>query len=213
MPKIETALINEVTGDNLKELALDGAEIALDSFLNEEVLKEIPFFSILYKGFKVAFGIREGIFAKKIFKFLTELKDIPQEKRKEFIKKLEANHEYQHKVGEKLLIIIEQLDDIDKPTIIGKLLKAAINENITYEEFLRLSSIIQKAFLPDLLKLKNRKGINSITQEHFNSLGIMSLKLERDEITLRFSSDKELLPIMKYELNRLGDKLIEFGLK
>lgn len=64
-PSLEVSLINEVTGDNLKELMIEGAEIAFDHFLEEGVLKEVPFFGALYKGGKAVFGLRESIFAKR----------------------------------------------------------------------------------------------------------------------------------------------------
>jgi hypothetical protein len=222
-PNLEIALINEVAGDNLKDLLAEGAELSIDHFLEEGVLKEIPFFGSLYKGYKTAFGIRESIFAKKIFKFLTELSDIPQEKREAFVNKLESNHEYRHKVGEKLLVLIEQLDDIEKPQIIGRLLKASINEKITYEEFLRLASIVDKGFLPDLMKLKDHprsKGISQIVKEHFATIGIMSIEIKdklRDQAIYRMASlgggDKKASPKIKYEINSLGRKLIEHGIK
>ncbi|MCX6351316.1 MAG: hypothetical protein NTX03_05585 [Bacteroidetes bacterium] len=218
---LEVSLINEVTGDNLKELLVEGAEITIDHFLEESVLKEIPFFGTLYKATKAAFGLRESIFAKKVFKFLIELKDIPKEKREEFINNLEENKEYRQKVGEKLIILIEQLDDIEKPQIIGKLLMAAINEDITYEGFLRLSSIVQKAFLPDLKKLKTHpyiKGVNRLIEEHFVSIGVYSMKLEEDQINNNFiyfhkeNEQNNSPPLVKYELNILGKNLIKYGL-
>ena len=71
---IELSLINEVVGDNLKDMIIDSAEIALDNFLEDGVLKEIPFFGSLYKGIKAIIGIKENIFAKKIYKFLIEIR-------------------------------------------------------------------------------------------------------------------------------------------
>jgi hypothetical protein len=97
---LEIAIINEVTGDSLKDIAVDGAELSIDYFLADGVLKEIPFFGTLYKTFKATMSIRESLFAKKVFKFLVEIKDLPKEKKEMFIKKLEEQHQYRRKVGE-----------------------------------------------------------------------------------------------------------------
>ena len=224
---LENSLIDEVTGDNLSELLIEGAEITLEYFMEEGVLKEIPFFGTLYKGAKAVLGIHERIFAKKVFSFLVELKDIPTKKRKDFINKLEMDNEFRQNVGEKLIVLLEQLDDIEKPIIIGKLFKAAINESISYEDFLRLSAIVEKAFLPDLIKLKSYpsiRGINKVIEEQFVAIGIYSMKLLNNErgrslasrFTLGGSNINEQLkipPILKFELNNLGKSLIEYGLK
>jgi len=220
---LDISLVNSITSDNLKDITIEGAEIALDLFLEEGVLKQIPFFGTFYKGFKATMGIRESIFAKKVFKFLSELKDIPKEKRVEFVNKLDCDDNYQTKVGEKLIILIEQLDDIEKPKIIGRLLKSSINEEIEYETFLRLSSVVQKSFLPDLLKLKpngSTTRFSQLTKEHFAMLGLMSIKIEentRDKeiinaARLGGSGDINIPPILIYELNELAGKLIKYGL-
>ena len=41
---IETALINEVASDNLKDIFIEGAEVSLDQFLADGVLKRDPIF-------------------------------------------------------------------------------------------------------------------------------------------------------------------------
>lgn len=217
---LEIALVNEITSDNLKEILFEGAEITLDNFLEDGVLKEIPFFGSLYKGFKAAIGIRETIFAKKVFRFLNKIKEIPVEERKIFIEKLESKKEFRQKVGEKLIFLIERLDDIEKPEIIGRLFNAAIKEKITYDEFLRLSLIVDKAYLPDLSILKrtiiNPRDYNQITKEHFASIGIMSIEYKEKSLNRVLSnpnSTSEKLLEIKYELNNLAKKLIAFGLK
>lgn len=216
---IELSLINEVVGDNLKDMIIDSAEIALDNFLEEGVLKEIPFFGSFYTGAKVLMGIRENIFAKKVYKFLIEIKDIPQSERENFINKLEENNEFRQKVGEKLIVLIEQLDDLEKPTIIGKLFKANIEGNLSYYEFLKLSSVIQKSFLPDIQKLKKQRGyiyISKEEEEQFVSLGIYSMKVEIDNTRARAAAEQLSLSNISfktnYAKNYLGQKLIDFGL-
>jgi len=216
---LEIALVNEITSDNLKDILIEGAEITLDNFLEEGIIKEIPFFGTLYKGFKAAIGIRETIFAKKVFSFLNQIKEIPLEERKVFIEKLESKKEFRQKVGEKLIFLIERLDDLEKPEIIGRLFKATIKEKITYDEFLRLSLIVDKAFMPDLLILKrtitNQLAYNQITKEHFATIGIMSIEYKEkplNRVLLNFESNSDKLLEIKYQLNDLGKKLIKYGL-
>ncbi len=217
-PGIEVSLIDEVTGDNIKDITVDVLETSLDHFLEEDVIKEIPVFGTLYKAGKVVSGIRESIFAKKILKFLFEINKIPQEERIRFINKLEAEKKFRNKVGEKLIVIIEQLDDLDKPEIIGRLFKAAIKEQITYDDFLRLSSVVQKAYVPDLINLRDGRS-ELLPNEQFSSLGIFNWKLEKDPgaitsvpNTMGSIKFEPALPLIEYNINELGQKLINYGL-
>lgn len=215
---IELSLINEVIGDDLKDLLIESAEIALDSFLEDSILKEIPFFGSLFKTGKIIIGIRENIFAKKIYKFLIEIKDISQSERIKFINELEENNEFRQKVGEKIIILIDQLDDMEKATIIGKLFKANIEGNLNYYEFLKLSSIIQKSFLEDIKKLNSNDvyvHINNEDCEQYTNLGIYSRKVEKDATRARAAAEQLNLSYLSfkfsYNINYLGEKLIKYG--
>lgn len=221
---IEIALINEGTSDNLKEIVIEGAEISLDHFLKEGVLKEIPFFGTLYKGLNAAFGIREAIFAKKVYKFLTQVKDIPLKEREDFIKKLEEKYGYKQQVGEKLIVLLEKLDDLNKPEIIGRLFKSTIQSNLSYNEFLRLSAIVAAAYLPDLERIKEypkTQGLNDIIKEQLANIGIMTIQLKEDRrdkgildrTSLGGTNRTPLPPKVEYKLNILGRLLVEYGLK
>lgn len=44
---------------------------------------------------------------------------MPQDEREKFIKDLKESKEYRRQVGEKLIMIIDSLDDMQKPEIIG----------------------------------------------------------------------------------------------
>ena len=220
MKKLDIALVDEMTSEKLQEMTSDGMEIALDSFLSDGIIKDIPFFGTLYKSSKAAIGIKDAIFAKMVYKFLFELKDIPPEKRKSFIEKLQTKEGYDKKVGETLIVILDKLDDLDKPTLIGRLLKYTIEEQISFEDFLRISAVIQKAFLPDLLFLKKNSFIdyyNPVVREQFMTLGLVRLELEFDtrESTIRkmsrlTDSPTKVSQKLKFELNNLGEKIRKF---
>jgi hypothetical protein len=155
-----------------------------------------------------------------VYKFLFQLKDIPSQRRQEFIKKIESEPRYEKKVGETLIVLIDKLDDLDKPVLIGKLLKYVIEEKHDFDDFLRISTVIQKAFLPDLLSLKkpfSAEYCNPMIREHLITLGLVSLGLDFDtrESTLRKmskigSSEIKVSQKLKFELNGLGEKVEKF---
>lgn len=228
---LEKDLLNSVTSEKLSEIAVDGAELAIDSILHEGLLKDIPIVGTIYKIGRASIGVREAIFTKKVLKFLQELKDIPLAEREEFLRKLEENAKYSNRVGEKLLVLIERLDDIDKSSVIGRLFKAAVAEKIDYETFLKLSSIVDKAFLPDLLKLRGEttdqwgirhtsRRLHRDVQEHFYTIGIMSIEVKDDTQTKHIRSmafiggkkQEGFVPAIEFQFNNLGHKLIQYGI-
>lgn len=213
---IEQSFLDTIKNDNLKDLATDYSELAFDSFLNDGLLKDIPFFGTLYKGFKGFLGVRDALFATKVYKFLTQIKDIPLDERKKFIEDIESEETEKIKVGQALLLILDKLDDLNKPKIIGNLFKATIKEQITYDVFLRLSSIVQRAFLSDLIKLNNSNFYSEVTKDHFYSIGLMRAKIKEDYSRARASfggpgQDKPDL-LINYELTDLACTLYKYGL-
>ena len=199
--KLNIGFIDSITAENLTSLGIDGAEIILDSVLETGILKDIPIFGIIYKSAKTLKNIENIFFMKKIYNFLFEIKSISTEKRKEFILELEESIGYNQKAGETLITLLARLDHVSKPSILGKLMKAKMEENISIEIFLRLSYIIEKAFIYDL------NNINRIIQN--NNRNVIALENLATLNLLR----KSLLSsgAYSYELTSLGEILIEFG--
>ena len=82
---IEIKLIDEISKDNILKISEGISEVALDSLIEDGILKDFPGISFITGTIKTTLHIREKIFAKKILTFLSSLKDIPNEKRQLFI--------------------------------------------------------------------------------------------------------------------------------
>ena len=140
---------------DLQNVTTSLSEVALDSLMEDGVLKDIPVIGTIVGAGKVALGIRERLFLKKIIYFISELKIIPTTKRLGMIEKIDSSQKYRIKVGEKLLFIIEKCDDYEKSQIIARLFSAFIEEIITYDEFLRSASVVERIITEDLMKFVN----------------------------------------------------------
>jgi hypothetical protein len=151
--KIGKSLFSSVSAD-LTSVTKDVAEAALDSITKGEFLKNVPILNTVHSLVKAGFDIREHLFINKVLKFLFELKDIPLHKRQDFVYQLEEG-EFQKNAGEKVIAILDKLDDSDKASYVGKLFRATINGKLDFDDFLRLSYIINYAFLEDLRLLKS----------------------------------------------------------
>jgi len=177
MKEIEDSITETISKSDLTNLSADYGEVLIDSFLKDGFLKEIPIIGTVLGLGKLGFAINDYIFLKKMLGFLSNIKQVPKEKREKMIQKIESSENYQKNVGQTLLLIINKHDDFEKPKVIGKIFSAFLNEEIDYEMFLRLSNSIDRIFLPDLQVFINAYNGGILPYEiqgQFASVGLMS---------------------------------------
>jgi hypothetical protein len=217
MEKNPLNIFDTIKTDNISGISTDLIEAGIDQFIENDLLKDIPFFGIGYKTYRLTQNISEYFFTKKVLNFLFQLKDISTEKRVGFLSELEKKEGFTE-AGEKILITLNRLEDSDKAIIIGKLFKATINEKIEIRNFIRLMRMVDKAYLEDLNLIKfddNLYHINDETKFSLHQAGFLNqtIKDNRDFEKRIFestgSSDFEP-PTFEYELNIYGRILIEF---
>lgn len=203
MKEIEEAIEKTIETSDLENINVNLAEVAIDSVLEDGVLKDLPIVSIVVGLSKFGFRLRETIFLKKVLKFLSPLKYTSKVERQKFLKKIEESETYNKKVGEALIMILDKLTDLDKPKIIGKLFVASIKEEIDYQTFLQLSYLVENLFLPDIEYLRELNLGNDIEltkREELYRFGLMKRpafgKIQVDSAN-------------EYEINDYGKKLLE----
>jgi uncharacterized protein (DUF697 family) len=139
-----------IKNTDLHSVTSNLAEVALDSVLNDGLLKDIPIIGSILGAGKTVVAIKEQLFLKKLICFLSETAEVAAEQRQKVITHIEQDEKYNIKVGEKLLFIIERCDDYEKATFVSKLFNAFLKETITYSEFLRCTSILERLYIEDL---------------------------------------------------------------
>jgi hypothetical protein len=171
MNKLSDTLTETIKDDNFQDVMVDLGETAVDSVLNEGVLKDIPILGSVFGLAKTTMSIQDKLFTKKILTFLIQLKNTEVESRKKQIEKIGTNPKYKTKVGEKLLYIIEKCEDTEKAAYIGKLFQCYIEEKLDYEDFLRASKCIELTFLYDLKRFIKEKWNNMEMEEAGDLVG------------------------------------------
>ncbi|MEW5844114.1 MAG: hypothetical protein AB1775_12710 [Bacteroidota bacterium] len=134
----------------LEGISEEVLELPLDSILKDESLKDIPIIGYMFKASHLIITIRDRLFLQKVLKFLKELKTIDANRRNNFSKRITTDLKFRNKLTSNLLLLIERQENIDKASILGKVFRAYINEDVDYKMFMRLSSVIDKSFLEDL---------------------------------------------------------------
>lgn len=154
---ISPSLTSTLVKSDLSSLVKNGAELGIDSIMKDGVAKEIPIVGTIVGLIKSTQSIGNWLFLRKIISFLKELNDIEIRKREEMINKIDDSKKYRIKVGDQLLYIIESCDDDLKAEYVAILFKAFINEQVSYDDFIKGSSIINKLTIADFDKFINNK--------------------------------------------------------
>jgi hypothetical protein len=118
LPAVE--LFDNVTKTELKGLSVGLGDVAIDSIMNDGLLKDIPILSSLVSLSKIGSGIRDRMYIKKVVLFLDAISKCEAVDRKKISDQLDTDAN-KRKFGETILLLIEQADNIRKPELMGHL--------------------------------------------------------------------------------------------
>ena len=183
-----------------KRLRKNLAGLAASTLL--EVIGEVPGLKTALKVQRTAQSIRDELFEDKVASFLGEV-DAGALRR--FVDELATDAGARKKAGQALVLILDRLDDMEKPAIIGRLYRAALERRITLAELRRFCMIVDRAHLPDLVALSQYRDparVEEVFGPQLHTLGLLSVTGE-DYGTIDGVGAKTW-----YEVNDLGKKFL-----
>jgi len=121
--------------------ALDYAEIGLDAFVSDEILKEIPIVKTVVGVVKSGLKVKEIFFTKKILTFLKEFHSgkLPMDKFDKFQEEFTTDEKYRAKVMEQIMVFNDTFLQIEKSKVFANLFAAHLNEAYGWDDFVNLS--------------------------------------------------------------------------
>lgn len=145
------------------DLTMDYLEMGLDSFIENEFVKEIPVIKSIFGILRGGLKIREIHFAKKFLVFLKQYhgSQLSEVKKSEFVKKFNSDIKYRNSVVELLIVINERFIYAEKSKLLGNLFAAHVNECINWNEFTTLSSCLEKLELSSITLFKELECENN----------------------------------------------------
>lgn len=175
------SMIETIKSSEMPKITEDALEVALDAILQDGILRDFPVINMITGTAKMILSFKDKILVRKLASFLFELQDITDKEREEFIHNMDKNQNEQRKVGENLIMLIERLDDLDKPALIAKIFKAYLRHDINYHQFLRFASVIDQIIMLDLKNfldaLLDKSGANHFA-EYFYRFGLSRIKFD-----------------------------------
>jgi hypothetical protein len=186
---------------DLKDVAINIADLSFDALLEEGLFKEIPFVGWIFQLNSARIAISDKIFAKKVMSFLSELGSISLSDREELFNKLEKNGKRRQEVGESILVIINHAESFEKAKYLGVLMRSLSKNIIDFDEFIRFSSILNHAIVGDLREIILFQ--NSISHSAGSSLQSFGLVISTGYFENK-EHDENL-----YKISRRGIKFYE----
>jgi len=205
---LSTSLVDSLTEFDPAQITPDLVEVALDHILEDGVIKDIPIVRMIAGLGKAVASIRDRALVKKLAKFLASLKSVSEEVRGRFKARMNEDDKFKRKVGEKLLLIIERLDDMGKPTLIALAFQAYMEESIDFETFQRIACAIDKSFYEDLMSLKASGAPNRLPPQAKLELSYSGIIELESTPSINLSSRNN-----KYQITELGRALLKYVLK
>lgn len=196
---IESACRSEV-----QDLAIDWAELGLDVFLSEGVLKDAPVISTVVKLCALSRTIRDRIFMRKVWDFLRGCPRFSAAETDAFIREHLDRAEKVHRLADALVLLLDRLDDLQKPLLLARAFAALVRGKISLEAFQRLAAAIDIGFFQDLHAFASCRGVA------LEQIGPVVLNLARTGlIHLKTGTMRRGMNAVWYEVSELGHQFQE----
>ncbi len=179
----------------------DTTDDVIGSLLKHDVFDKVPILGYFVKGHQIVEDIRTQRFCKKIYLFLYHTKDYDRQKLDEFFK--EYSNANQENGYDLMLSVLERIDNINKVTVMANLLHAKLDDQISIDDFVRLTASLDRVPYVDLMKLPEYESNRSISKDTYmlSSSGLVY------EFVIDAGGDS------KYRLNENGVLFVRYGLK
>ena len=158
-----------------KEFVLKNGSLEFEVFA--DILKtaeDIPYIGSLFKLGKVAVNYMDYRFVRKLHFFLEQSESVEPEKKEKFLNSLSPDDN--KRINSYLTQLLYSSEEDGKAMLMGKIYRSRLKEEIDNDMMLRLCSIVNKAFLPDLEHLREYVEDNSsydYVRDNLNSLGLL----------------------------------------
>jgi len=175
----------EVIGINLMQIdnqvsgiLSDWGEIALDSFLRDGPIKDIPIFGTLLKVIQGSKALRDFFFIRKVCEFVRNAPAIEPNRRQQFREKLETDRSFAERTATHLAVVLDRLDELEKSALLAKIFGAYIEGILDQQMMKRLASALDRTLLDDIIALKKfmkeEYPLNSETFYGLEGVGLAS---------------------------------------
>ena len=158
-----------------KEFVLKNGSLEFEVFADIlNTAGDLPYIGSLFKLGKVAVNYMDYRFVRKLHFFLAQSELVEPEKKKEFLDSLSEPDN--KRISGYLTQLLYSSEEDAKASLMGKIYRSRLLGEIDNDMMLRLCSVVNKAFLPDLDHLAEYVEDNDsydYIRDNLNSLGLL----------------------------------------
>ena len=158
-----------------KDFVLENGSLEFEVFADIlNTAKDLPYIGSLFKLGKVAVNYMDYRFVRKLHFFLEQSESVEPEKKIEFLDSLSEPDN--KRISGYLTQLLYSSEEDAKASLMGKIYRSRLLGEIDNNMMLRLCSVVNKAFLPDLDHLAEYVEDNDsydYIRDNLNSLGLL----------------------------------------
>jgi hypothetical protein len=147
---IGAAILKDVCNPEAKDLAVDLGEFELGALLDENIFQEVPIIKSVIACHKTWEAIHDRLFLRKVAKFISSSPKFTCEQKEKFIQDHLHDLQGAKQLSDAIVLILDKLDDFEKPQMVAKAFAAFVRNEIGLEIFRRLANAIDIGFIYDL---------------------------------------------------------------
>lgn len=143
---------NTIFNDEVKDLSMDILEVCIDTILDNDILKELPFVKTVHAVAKTSISIKERFLVKKFLYFINGFQSHTIEQKEVDKRKLaiKNNEKWIYKEIEYIVIYLDNIDSTTKSKLLGILYNEYLNGKFDWEKFCQLIEIVNKMLSYDI---------------------------------------------------------------
>ena len=202
---------------NVEDGLEDYLELAIDNFIEDGILKDIPIVNSIVNSLKFAKNIYDRNLLKQTLVFISELNNgtINKDKLIAYKSTIENNHKKCEKELGRVLLLLNNFIDQEKSVMLSKVFKAYIEQVINWHEFCEYSEVINRIFIQDIDILnrifcgKRASDFNvneKYRMDRLSSIGLIRIRVEGAVLT-EDAPTKLLTPFGKKFISIISDKI------
>jgi hypothetical protein len=156
IPEIENiglAIVKGVCNPEAEDIAIDLAGLELDALFDEKIFEEIPIIKSVIACRKTWSAIQDRLFLQKVVSFFANSPKFTKEQQEKFIQNHLQDPKEAKRLSDAIVLILNRLDDLEKPEILAKVFAAFVKNKIQFDTFRRLATAIDAAQIEDLRRL------------------------------------------------------------
>ena len=209
MDKLTNDFEKSLFNDSI-DIIEDYTEIGIDSFIEEGILKEIPFVRSIVSMLKIGKNIHDRNLLRQTLTFINEFNsgNISKGKLIAYKSTIENNPQKCEEELGRVLILLNSYVDREKSIMLARLYKSYVMQEINWHEFCEFSEIINRLFIEDLRILKylqEQKKIKGSQGDDFRLERLYSLGIVGNSYFADFNNLKDNF-IEGRVLNSIGKK-------